>query len=124
MNDTPSDRPTPAGAEQTNGDDLAYRRVGTFTLDLPVGEITLAAYEHAPGADRLWVPFIDATSGEETYALGRYVEAYPIPDDLYLVDLNLAYHPFCAYSDQFTCAVPPEENHVDVAIRVGERLAE
>jgi uncharacterized protein (DUF1684 family) len=38
------------------------------------------------------------------------------------VDFNLAYSPFCAYSDTFSCPLPPEENWLGTAIRAGERV--
>ncbi len=73
--------------------------------------------------DYLFVPFKDATSGGETYESGRYLELEPVPDtrDVFLLDFNLAYNPWCAYSDRYNCPYPPPENHLSVAIRAGEK---
>ena len=76
---------------------------------------------------RLFVPFADPTNGDETYHRGRYLDVdaqdAESGDDVVL-DFNLAYNPFCAYADTFSCAPPPEENHLDVPIRAGERALE
>jgi uncharacterized protein (DUF1684 family) len=37
------------------------------------------------------------------------------------LDFNLAYNPFCAFSETFSCPLAPEENWLDVAIPAGER---
>lgn len=38
-----------------------------------------------------------------------------------VVDLNLAYNPYCAYNDAWTCPLSPPENWLRVPIRAGER---
>ena len=40
------------------------------------------------------------------------------------IDFNLAYNPFCAYTDAYSCALPPHENWLDVAIAAGELVYE
>ena len=72
--------------------------------------------------NRLFVPFADLTSGTETYAAGRYMELDPTPTGIYVVDFNVAYHPYCYYSPEFDCPYPPKENRLDVPIRAGERM--
>jgi len=74
--------------------------------------------------DHLFIPFTDATSGEETYESGRYIdlEINDIKNDKLLIDFNKAYNPYCAYvSGKFNCPVPPAENRLVVAIRAGEK---
>lgn len=93
-------------------------RAGTVRFDVGGREIALAAYEQG---DELFIPFRDATSGTETYGAGRYVEAHPLGGDRYLLDLNAAYNPYCAYNENWSCPLPPRENWLDVAIRAGER---
>lgn len=108
---------------RTGGDEVTYERAGTLTLELPDGEITLSAYRtENHGEDELFVPFKDATSGEETYGAGRYLEVERLDDGRWLVDFNEAYHPFCAFDEGYTCPLPPPENRVKVPIRAGERL--
>ncbi len=74
--------------------------------------------------DHLSVWFTDRTTGKETYHVGRYLEiGRELPDPLhrYILDLNKAYNPYCAYSDTYSCAVPSEDDRLDFALRVGER---
>lgn len=110
--------------QRTAGDTVTYEKAGTFHLGLPEGEVTLAAYR-TPNhdEDELFLPFQDGTSGEETYGAGRYLDATRMEDG-WLVDLNQAYHPFCAYDEAYTCPLPPFENRVEVPIRAGERSPE
>jgi len=68
------------------------------------------------------VPFLDATSGTETYGAGRYLDLEPEPDGTYVLDFNLAYHPYCAYSVEYSCPLTPGENRLPVRIEAGERL--
>lgn len=72
--------------------------------------------------DYLFVPFTDATTGAESYATGRYLEFYKqdIQNNLLQLDFNKAYNPYCAYSPNFKCPIPPKENRLPVAIKAGE----
>ena len=75
--------------------------------------------------DHLFIPFTDATSGEETYESGRYIdlEIKDIANDNVLIDFNKAYNPYCAYvSGKYNCPIPPAENRLTVAIRAGEKV--
>lgn len=65
--------------------------------------------------------FRDATSGKETYELGRYVDVERLADGRFLLDFNLAYNPACAVSDHYNCPIPPRANTLRVAIRAGEK---
>lgn len=74
--------------------------------------------------DHLFIPFTDATSGEETYESGRYIdlEIKDIVNGIVLIDFNKAYNPYCAYvSGKYNCPIPPAENRLIVAIRAGEK---
>ena len=72
--------------------------------------------------DYLFVPFTDATTGEESYGSGRYLEFYKkdIQNNTLELDFNKAYNPYCAYAAGFKCPVPPKENRLTVAIKAGE----
>ncbi len=72
----------------------------------------------------LFLGFWDKTSGSETYAGGRYVDLKPLGNDRYLVDFNYAYNPYCAYSHRYSCAIPPLQNRLPVAVRAGEKKYE
>jgi uncharacterized protein (DUF1684 family) len=93
-------------------------RAGTLRFTLDGRELGLAAYDQG---DELFVPFRDATSGDETYGAGRYVEAHPIGGGRYDLDFNAAYNPYCAYNENWSCPLPPRENWLDVPIRAGEK---
>jgi uncharacterized protein (DUF1684 family) len=69
----------------------------------------------------LFVPFRDATSGNETYAAGRYIDLAENTIGNYDLDFNRAYNPFCAYNSKFSCPVPPAENKLKVSILAGEK---
>jgi len=100
-----------------------YERLGTLRFSLNGQRLQLTAFsEVGQRVSRLFVPFADATSGEETYAAGRYMELDPTATGIYVVDFNGAYHPYCYYNEEYDCPFPPAENRLDVPIRAGERL--
>jgi uncharacterized protein (DUF1684 family) len=72
--------------------------------------------------DYLFVPFTDATTGDESYGSGRYLEFYKndIENNTLQLDFNKAYNPYCAYSPDYKCPIPPKENRLPIAIRAGE----
>ncbi|WP_276302505.1 DUF1684 domain-containing protein [Halorussus lipolyticus] len=117
-----------------------YVRWGEFRFEADGEDVTLQAYKSDPDEDRLWVPFRDETSGDETYGAGRYLDLEPAdhriaPDESddgerddegeddaeWILDFNQAYNPTCAYSDRYECPLPPMENWLDVAIEAGEK---
>ena len=65
--------------------------------------------------------FRDATSGKESYGMGRYVDAERRPDGLFVLDFNNTYNPACAVSEHYNCPIPPRANTLKVAIRAGEK---
>jgi len=72
--------------------------------------------------DYLFVPFTDATTGDESYGSGRYLEfsIQDIQNNMLQLDFNKAYNPYCAYSPDYKCPIPPKENSLPVAIKAGE----
>ena len=74
-----------------------------------------------PYEDKLFIPFADETSTLETYGAGRYLEAEKPSGDFIELDFNLSYNPYCAYSGEYSCAFPPRENLLSVAIEAGEK---
>lgn len=74
--------------------------------------------------EHLFLPFTDLTSGEESYASGRYIDLSfgDITGDKVVIDFNKAYNPYCAYvSGKYNCPIPPRENNLPVAILAGEK---
>lgn len=99
-------------------------RAGVFRFDLGGARQSLTGYTFASGgSESVFVPFLDATSGIETYGAGRYLDLNPEADGTYAVDFNLAYHPSCVYDPKFSCPLTPAENRLPVRIEAGERLA-
>jgi uncharacterized protein len=99
-------------------------RVGTLKFTVKGQALQLTAFLELdnPQANRLFVPFSDLTSGAETYPAGRYMELDPTPTGIYVVDFNIAYHPYCYYSPEYDCPYPPKENRLTIPIRAGERM--
>jgi hypothetical protein len=69
----------------------------------------------------LFVPYKDATSGSESYGVGRYLRVELRSDGRATIDFDRSTNPWCAYSPFWNCVLPPEENTLPVAVRAGER---
>ena len=65
--------------------------------------------------------FKDATSGDTTYAPGRFLDADKPKDGFIVLDFNQAYNPPCAFIAYATCPLPPKQNTLAVAIEAGEK---
>lgn len=118
-------RPVAGRLAATGPDPVEMVEVGVLAFDLLGAPCRLFAYEPAPGeADEAYilVPFRDATSGRETYGGGRYLDLEPRSNDVYTVDFDRAYHPYCAFDEAWSCAVPPPENRLPLRVEAGERL--
>ena len=99
-----------------------FNRVGYFDLDIAGARVRINAYQSAGRDDpNLFLPFRDGTSGTESYGAARYIDLEVEPDDEYVVDFNYAYNPYCAYSEDYVCPLPPQENWLKVQIRAGEK---
>jgi hypothetical protein len=112
--------PEPLHFQTSTGDDRVYLKIGTVAFEVEDQPTQLTIYK-AEGYDELFLPFRDVTSGGETYGAGRYLEPLDLGDGQIVVDFNLAYNPYCAYSEAYSCPLPPVENWLKVAIRAGEK---
>jgi uncharacterized protein (DUF1684 family) len=98
-------------------------RAGVFRFPIDGATHTLTGYTFESGSfESVFVPFLDLTSGHETYGAGRYLDLFPEEDGTYALDFNLAYHPSCVYDARFSCPLTPAENRLPVRIEAGERL--
>src|SRR4030042_54433 len=88
-----------------------------FDHDGQIAELTI--YQSESG---WFLPFVDNLASKETYPAGRYLEPEPLGNDRFRVDFNLAYNPYCAYNDLWSCPLTPFENRLKVPIRAGEKL--
>jgi uncharacterized protein (DUF1684 family) len=109
----------PIEVRTSTGETQVYKRLGRFRFVVGEQEAELTLFE---GASGLFLPFVDALAGKETYPAGRYLEPEPLPGDRYLIDFNLAYNPYCAYNERWSCPLTPFENRLKVPIRAGEKV--
>lgn len=120
---TRNPHPDTVSVLSTRGNHRRATRVGWFDFTAEGKAVRLEALrllEPGVGEDELGIFFRDATTGKESYPLGRYVDVKKQPNGLYLLDFNFAYNPACAFSDHYNCPIPPRTNVLPVAIRAGE----
>ena len=107
-----------------------YRVYGVLTFTLQGETHTLNVYQSqslmqtAEYKNHLFIPFTDATSGKESYAMGRYYDLTmeDIVNNKVVIDFNKVYNPYCAYvSGIYNCPIPPKENNLTIAIKAGEK---
>lgn len=126
-----ADPATPLALPNSGSDAPSFRRIGHVRIPLPQGERRLSVFWLTGYAGGLFIPFRDATNGVETYGAGRYLLDAAKSADLgvdettgdVILDFNFAVQPSCAFDPRWACPLAPPENHLDVAIRAGERLA-
>ena len=106
--------------QTSTGDTARYLRWARVSFAVDGRETALTVYRD-PSSNALFLPFQDASAGGETYGAGRYLDVEELPDGRLAVDFNLAYNPYCAYNEQWSCPIPLPENRLKVAIRAGEK---
>jgi uncharacterized protein len=98
-----------------------YDAPGRIEFTLDGQELTLTAF-NGPTPGSLFVLFTDETSGVTTYAANRSLKVDPpAADDTVVLDFNRATNLPCAYTEFATCPLPPEGNHLPVAVEAGEK---
>ncbi len=124
---TPDEKPFPMA--KSDGKTEPYVKYARAVFSLSGNEYELGIYQNIrlskmPGfEDYLFIPFKDGTSGEETYGAGRYLEVrMPRRGETVELDFNKAYHPYCAYTDKFSCPIPPRENKLPIKVLAGVRM--
>jgi uncharacterized protein len=108
-----------------NGQSQLYLKHGfaTFVIDsIPHSLLVLKSLDNNSGL--LFLPFYDKTNGFETYGGGRYLEPLQISDSKILLDFNKAYNPYCVYSPEYVCPLPPRENILQIPVTAGEKSFE
>ncbi len=107
--------------QTSTGDVQVYYRHSRFSFEVDGQQAELTVYEGDYG---FFLPFVDSLAGKETYPAGRYLEPEPLPGGRFLVDFNMAYNPYCAYNEHWSCPLTPFENRLRVPIRAGEKIFE
>ena len=92
-----------------------------FTVENQACRAQVYRLEEAFSKPSLFIPFLDATSGVETYEGGRYIDLTENTSGIYDLDFNRSYNPYCAYNPAYSCPAPPKENTVAAFIRAGEK---
>ena len=104
----------------STGDQQEYWHVGHVSFSVNGRTASLQAYLPTEGGN-YFIPFVDATAPAETYGAGRYLEPEDLGDGRLHLDFNLAYNPYCAYNDRWSCPIPPRQNRLPVRIEAGEK---
>jgi len=113
-----------------DGTSNEYKRYALLHFEILGEKHTLTAYQsvalfqNPQYKDYLFLPFLDQTNGNETYAGGRYIEldASTAVNGKITIDFNKAYNPYCAYSSGYRCPQPPAENALITPILAGEKI--
>ncbi len=92
-----------------------------FELGGKPNRLLLLQAMNEPDKRNFFLAFADATSGEETYGGGRYLNVRQDGKNSITLDFNLAYNPYCAYNPDYACPLPPKENLLDLSIAAGEK---
>jgi len=104
----------------STGQTQQYLRYAYVEFKVGSEVCSLTVYKQI-NSDYLFIPFKDKTSGKQTYGAGRYIELEKKNRNEYILDFNLAYNPYCAYNELWTCPLTPFENILKVEILAGEK---
>jgi uncharacterized protein (DUF1684 family) len=106
---------------------VPFERIGR--VDIPgLGSLDVWWLDSYGGG--VFVPMRDGTSGRTTYGAGRYVIDTVKGADLggdadrFVIDLNFAYNPSCAYDPAWACPLAPKGNTIDASVDAGELAPE
>ncbi|MFT5778952.1 MAG: hypothetical protein ACI837_001909 [Crocinitomicaceae bacterium] len=104
-----------------------YRRYGIIEFTHAGTKCRLEVYQNMvlkkskEHKDYLFIPFRDGSSSKDSYGGGRYLDVKIPKGKELLIDFNLAYNPYCAYSHRYSCPIPPAANTLNVSINAGEK---
>ena len=112
----------PVEMQTSTGQIQHYTDYGTISFNVGEEKASLHIYINNSNPNYYFVPFWDLTvQTKETYGAGRYIELEP-HGDKFLLDFNLAYNPYCAYNERWTCPLVPPANRMKVRIEAGEKV--
>jgi hypothetical protein len=123
----------PAEPQAINGSArsaILFRRFGLARFELFQEERSLELYWLEGYGGGVFLPFLDGTSGRETYGGGRYLldtvkgSDLGMADGRLVLDFNFAYNPSCAYDGRWACPLAPAANRLELDVTAGERVAQ
>ncbi|MEN9621405.1 MAG: hypothetical protein RL499_1598 [Actinomycetota bacterium] len=111
---------TVVGFEHLKDDDKTRGEVvpGEIRFTHDGVEYDIAAFKSGRA---LQLVFADATNGDDTYSVGRFLFLAPNPDGTITLDFNTAILPPCAFSYAFNCPLPPKQNRFPFRVEAGEK---
>lgn len=118
--DATNDQGSSVSLDTSDGQQVDFLIAGKVRFPVDNGEYELTLLKDSDRG-RFFLPFHDATNGLETYKDGRYLDPQQKPDGRLILDFNYAYNPYCAYDEGWSCPLPPDQNHLPVEIRAGEK---
>lgn len=112
---------------ETIGEDtVTFTRFAVVGFELEGRSLELELLWLAGYGGGIYLPFLDETSGTETYGGGRYLldtvkgADLGVEGEALVLDFNFSYNPSCSYDPRWVCPLTPPENRLDVALRAGE----
>lgn len=118
---------TGAPGPSISGPDGVFRTIGIAVATRGGHEIRLPLLWLEAYGGGLFLPFRDATNGDDTYGGGRYLldqakgaDLGTDADGALILDFNFAYHPSCAHDPRWTCPLSPADSMVPMPVRAGE----
>jgi len=91
----------------------------SFQLNVYQGQDLMTTEDYK---DYLFLPFLDHTNGDKSYAGGRYIDLRIPEGDTIEIDFNTAYNPYCAYNEKYSCPIVPRVNYIDAEINAGIKV--
>ncbi|MGE5351092.1 MAG: DUF1684 domain-containing protein [Bacteroidota bacterium] len=109
----------------TKGEPRKAVRFGYIKFNLDGKNVKMNVYKGSTrtGQEYYSIWFTDRTTNNESYGVGRYLDFEKVdnPDYIYTIDFNQAYNPYCAYSPNYSCAIPTKDDYVDIEVKAGEK---
>jgi len=117
----PSDHSQTLRVPDVTGNTQEFTSPGAIVFTVHGTEYRLDVAEE-PGDAEYFILFRDQTTGDSTYAAGRflYVPKADTTGNL-TIDFNRAFTPPCGFTHFATCPLPPRQNTLALSIRAGER---
>lgn len=115
----------PFSMPTSTGEENVFVKYGEAYFDLEGKEYMLELYRDRELSkttqyrNYLFLPFTDLSNGETTYSAGRYIDLEIPTANKIIIDFNQAYNPLCAYNGEYSCPIPPRQNHLETRIEAG-----